>query len=383
MQKSTNKKVRFAKEESFDEASIKKIRTGEVYCLCDLPNYIEPKIACDGCHTWHNLGCFALKEVNSVQEKSCLPCRKVRLWTKLRDSIKKNTPPTLQQLKNVGLKLGIDTVGKQADLIVRLAVFLIESPTSRIKILTEGHLDPCRTRCQIGEVSQMDAIMSLSYQLLRTVCKECVGISKGSKAKFVTVFHQFLTKCVPCPKVISVLSKKINYIPVVIQGRGSRWSQRVPLKPLNADQHSQNKKKKEEIVKKKNNQELAKQNLINEEKFKKQKLVAEKKLIHKQKLACKAIEQKLAMFNITQLRQECNQVNVFSKGNKAQLVSRLAQHILKKTELEDEMEKIKSAQHSKSKEGKKQRKQKLKHSEDCDCDLCDLEFALILSNMEI
>lgn len=387
----SKKKVHFAEKESFDEALIEKTRRYEIYCLCDLPNVSAPKIPCDNCLEWHILGCFALSSTQKIdvdQTKTCLPCRKAHLWTKLRASIKKRTVPSLEQLKNVASKLGIDTFGRQADLIVRLAVFLIESPTNRIKILTEGHLEPCRRRCRIGEISQLDTIKLINYQLLRVTCKECVGVAKGTKAQLVRVFHQFLTQCVSPADVTSVLTPNIYPMPEEEMGTKTRLQRRAPLKTISTAKSNQRaskipvfdgslkkgKPKSVSMVNRKVMKEVSKQEMI-----KKDKDIENQKLRQKQKLELESIKQKLVMFTATQLKEECKQSNLSAKGNKAQLIGRLAQHILNQTEEKFTKQQTKVGQHNTPM--RKQRKQK--HSADCDCDYCDLEFALLLSKLEV
>lgn len=446
------RRVKFVlKQNRFDEAFIERSRKKEVYCTCDRPkNSSASKIPCDECNEWHTAVCLDLesKKININKNTICLSCRKAQLWVKLREGIKTNKIPSLGQLKSVSSKLGISTKGRDADLTVRIAVFLINSPINKKKILIEGHLEASHRRCITGNIFQKDIIKSIDYKVLRLICKECVGISKGTKEKLVTVFHHFLTSRVPQPKIMSVLNQSVYVIPE----NQTRLQRRLPLKPLRPNQKpskipiskaflkKSNPKPtkipksqvakislKEEVMRdieltteqkiiqelklipeekltlgiieekmalftcaelrekcsqvhmttQGNKTELISRvahHILNQIETKRQKhQIKKQKLVQKQKLKVVSIKQKLALFTATQLKEECKQANLFTKGNKKQLINRLAQHILNSVDPKNACEKNDVIH--------KQRKQQ--HFENCDCELCDLEFAHLLSKLEV
>lgn len=359
--------------------------------------------------------------------------------------------PSLGQLKRVSSKLGISVKGTDADLLVRLAVFLINSPTNRKKILIEGHLEACHRRCINGRVFQKDIIKSIDYKVLRLVCKECVGISKGSKEKLVAVFLHFLTSCVPQPKVTSVLNQSIYVIPE----NQTRLQRRLPLQTLRPNQKPSKIPIPKAFMKKGNIQSVSTKNsfektvenngMLKEEVIKdielttEQKIIQELKLIPEEKLTLGIIEEKMALFTCAELREKCSQVHMATKGNKTELINRVAHHILNQIEEKRQQHQVKKqkliqkkklklatieqklalftvsqlkeeckqanlftkgkktqlinrlAQHIlnsvKAKKVNKKNdvihKQRKQHFENCDCELCDLEFAHLLSKLEV
>lgn len=163
-----------------------------VFCRCDddtspssSPSSGQ-RIPCDGCNQWHTLRCLnipASTQVDAVQKKSCIRCRKAELWRKVLMKIQIGQPLHYKEVFSVSKKLHIQPSGTTADVLVRLVCFLVSRPQDFW----------AKPPAQFGRRAQLELIASLRPEVLTATLEQANLQTNGRMRDRLVRLHEFLT----------------------------------------------------------------------------------------------------------------------------------------------------------------------------------------------